>query len=464
MFNFSEYFSYQEKTNDKLSKEKRHRRRGQRKSMQKRLKQSSLFFKNIIDDLWIDIFYFCNVKDFISINKCCKHFNNLTNYKLYHRINLYWKYQSKITYYKNIDNNDTCINNDWREFYLQFKKLSKHSQKTSMDTSLVDLMTEAARFDLVNIGAFAFEKLGSSSYNKATACDDTVELVVQNFLIKLTDLQRFSLALQSCMAQDAIETFKHILSMLKLKLDANEGQDYDIMLEKIIDASCIFLLPSDLFSEFMAKLKESQLAKHGDSNVEEVNRCNFVRNIVLNTFMDMDMVQACYIPMLAVCCVRNAVKIGEYLLSNYGINKMYVKTWRVHSSLPKAFSFWSEHFLGASMIGIVCQYQHIEMIDLLVRNGADPNIMGDINLPNHWQSMNFVSRAVETCDLAMVKLALKPQFKTTKDMINCIDTRTDATPLMRAVSNNCVEIAFVLIKAGADINIRNAQVCYITSI
>ena len=115
-----EYLSYQEDDNqDTIVKPKRHHKRGQRKSVQKRLsiKESSLFLFNIIDDLWIDIFYFCNVKDFLSINKCCKHFNNLTNYKLFHRINLYWKFQSKITYYKDIDDNDTCIDNNCKIIY-----------------------------------------------------------------------------------------------------------------------------------------------------------------------------------------------------------------------------------------------------------------------------------------------------------------------------------------------------------
>ena len=67
----------------------------------------SCFIKNIIDDLWINVFYFCNVKDFLSIHNSCKYFNNLTNYKLQHRINLYWKYQTKITYWNDI--NDCCF-------------------------------------------------------------------------------------------------------------------------------------------------------------------------------------------------------------------------------------------------------------------------------------------------------------------------------------------------------------------
>ena len=60
----------------------------------------------------------------------------------------------------------------------------------------------------------------------------------------------------------------------------------------------------------------------------------------------------------------------------------------------------------------------------------------------------------------MVKLAFKPEFQTTKEMIDSVDRFTDETPLMCAVNNGCVDIARLLINAGADMNIQNSEVCY----
>ena len=89
------------------------------------------------------------------------------------------------------------------------------------------------------------------------------------------------------------------------------------------------------------------------------------------------------------------------------------------------------------MIGIASVKKYIEMIELLVKNGADPNILGDQNVPDNdidrqWQSRSFLSMAVQSCDVKMVKLAIKPEFHTTKEMINSVERLDDVTPLMIA--------------------------------
>ena len=260
-----------------------------------------------------------------------------------------------------------------------------------------------------------------------------------------------------------IETFKCILSRVKQKAihcngnntnanaNVNDSDNYGVMFQKVIETSSVLVATNDIYFKFATKLKThpTELAKHCNSNFSE--------NIIINIFMDMT--KDYFIPMLTICCSYNAVKIGEYSLSNYEVNKSYVQNWRVPSL---TFLQRLKPFVAASMIGIACEYKFIEMIELLVRNGANPNIMGDINLPNHWQSKNFLSRAIETCDMKMVELALKPEFQTTIDMINTIDIQSDTTPLMRAVHDNCVDITRMLIKAGADINIQNTLVCCIT--
>ena len=81
----------------------------------------------IIDDLWIDIFCFLSVKNFLSIGKTCRKFHSLitdgtvkSGYN--NRINNYWETQCK-----NIcDNIDANYETDeWFKFYCELKKIIK---------------------------------------------------------------------------------------------------------------------------------------------------------------------------------------------------------------------------------------------------------------------------------------------------------------------------------------------------
>ena len=85
---------------------------------------------SIIDDLWINIVQMCNVKSFLSINKTCKHFNNLTSIKNNKKKNYnfqlkqYWKNQCGIICdnfnheYKHINTNSDNYN--WYQMYQEF--------------------------------------------------------------------------------------------------------------------------------------------------------------------------------------------------------------------------------------------------------------------------------------------------------------------------------------------------------
>ena len=72
---------------------------------------SGFHIDRIIDDVWIDVFCFCNVTDFLSIRQCCQHFNDLTNYTISPRMNQYWKLQTKLSYFDCINSDTQCITN-----------------------------------------------------------------------------------------------------------------------------------------------------------------------------------------------------------------------------------------------------------------------------------------------------------------------------------------------------------------
>ena len=362
------------------------------------------------------------------------------------------------------------MNNDWFKFYLQLKKLSKNSSSklTLTNTTLEILTCEAFRLDLPSIGSFAFYKLWSSynvqAFRILCKYEDNLEKIFASFLIELNNLQRFSDFFRWCVTSDSIDTFKCILSIMAHKAHCHVNDhdknmyDFHEMFDKILNTSSFWWGENDLLSQIKVKVQGCL-----DRQVNVPDHCNHMRNVLVNAYMAME--KEYFIPILALCCVNNSVKIGEYLLSNFNINKTYVNHWQLSSFALKEFDLPSNLLLGASMIGIACQYKHIGMIELLVKYGANPNILGDKNISlddttRRWQSSSFLLWSVHTGETKLVELALKPQFQTTKAILNSIDEHVGGTPLMIAVAHNHVAIVRLLVQAGADINIKNDQVCF----
>ena len=117
------------------------------------------------------------------------------------------------------------------------------------------------------------------------------------------------------------------------------------------------------------------------------------------------------------------------------------------------------------MVGIASRgAKSIEMIELLVKNGADPNILGDQNVPDNdidrqWQSVPLLVFAAQRRDVTMFESALKFETTLLKQIINFSDKRTGGTPLMVAVVNGYTEIVRILVQAGADVNVEDRYVC-----
>lgn len=53
--------------------------------------------RNMIDDIWIKVFYHLNVSNFLAVHLTCQHFHDITKMntdnKYCHQINKYWKLQ-----------------------------------------------------------------------------------------------------------------------------------------------------------------------------------------------------------------------------------------------------------------------------------------------------------------------------------------------------------------------------------
>ena len=71
---------------------------------------------DIIDDIWMEIFYYLNFKSIIHISSACRHFHMLTHSKKYLKMHRYWKWKCKT-----ICNDIEILNyetDDWYSFFI----------------------------------------------------------------------------------------------------------------------------------------------------------------------------------------------------------------------------------------------------------------------------------------------------------------------------------------------------------
>lgn len=75
---------------------------------------------DINGDVWMEIFFYCNVKDFLAIALTCNYIHSLTDNTKYNMINKFWQYHSK----------QLCLDieilnfktKDWKQFYVSLCK------------------------------------------------------------------------------------------------------------------------------------------------------------------------------------------------------------------------------------------------------------------------------------------------------------------------------------------------------
>ena len=177
---------------------------------------SNIEIFDIIDDAWISVILYCNVKDFLSLRLSCKHFNLLTNHKRYNQINKYWKHVcQRLCQDIDILNFET---NDWFNFFISFSKfLMKEIELRGLDRhniilSIWDLIClakdETARgtFPML-IGQIRRPIRYNYNYNSKTADDDYGD-IDHDHDKNINDLSPRSYPIISACKNDNIEVFK----------------------------------------------------------------------------------------------------------------------------------------------------------------------------------------------------------------------------------------------------------------
>ena len=254
------------------------------------------------------------------------------------------------------------------------------------------LIVDAVDLGLISIASFVLEKFRSLN---PPVCDDTARTVTKYLSLRLKQLDVFSYILKSRIVEGSIEIFKYMSLRLNqaIRTNSTEHSDYHEVINTMIHTCSLDYRSCDAFSALIPEFEEILKKSKPNPNVQD--RCGYMKNILFNAYMATN--EEYVIPMLALCCFFNSVKIAEYLFANFKtINEMYVKNWRLSANFLKTFKIVTSFnvFLGSSMIGIASQCTHIEMIELLVKNGANPNILGDVNtvnVANHWQNNSFLS-------------------------------------------------------------------------
>ena len=77
------------------------------------------FIDDIVADIWVEIFCFMNIKEFLLIREICKEFYKITMPTI-DRINKFWQRKCKQMC---CDINPNYNTNEWNRFYWELKKL-----------------------------------------------------------------------------------------------------------------------------------------------------------------------------------------------------------------------------------------------------------------------------------------------------------------------------------------------------
>ena len=141
-----------------------------------------------------------------------------------------------------------------------------------------------------------------------------------------------------------------------------------------------------------------------------------------------------------------------------------------------------------TLLMLGCRYKHLNAVKMLLQRGADPDVFTDLDLSalkicvssldqdifeiilklsKRSYDMNsllveFIKQMIFMIILDKGSLKQKRYFKFLKRLlelgadINTLDDR-ERTPLMNAVTNDCRELAQVILEAGANVNIRDPE-------
>ena len=177
----------------------------------------------VIDDIWIDIFCFLSIKDFLDIQRICKKFNHLTNVSTNNRINTHWKFYCQLLCKEMESNNFIPIGRQWKPFYkklfnfminqqLYYPNVTR-SQLLSYDVKQVELRKVETIFSIV-IGA---------------DCLEILEMLLGN-------IKNFSFSVSSAVSSKRVKMFEYLMQFPK-NIDLRPAPDDSGLRKACIDGT-----------------------------------------------------------------------------------------------------------------------------------------------------------------------------------------------------------------------------------
>lgn len=228
----------------------------------------------IIDDVWINVFFHLNAYDFLVIRRTCKHFQQLTNSSSFARIYNYWELQCRVvcTNIANaIENGFAIEKNQWYTLYRQliqfFKLHSKSGNHITIDidkTTKRDPILDACRNDFFLIFKMLIcdkDKYKNRDINKRLTWESTPFWSLEYTLLKCCCLRQYKCDKVIQFLLDENKSKELFTNGDKINVIGSASSQYD-SLETCLLAAC------DRRKYEMVKL----LLKHPNMTSDGINR------------------------------------------------------------------------------------------------------------------------------------------------------------------------------------------------
>ena len=434
----------------------------------------------MIDDLWIDVFKFCPVVDFLHIRETCRKFSKIT-IETNPRINQYWQLLCK-QLCSSIES--SYKTKKWYEIYWELRKLLRdHGYIEKIDDKTHDIVVPEPPIKLTRYLKDSRSNPQKHSNNTSTNDHDDIN---PNSTCNKDDIPPI---LQFC-AHGCVNLLDmRFYQQIKLQLQSNNINDNNIEINNI----------EDVMDNVDININQLQLNGKSD-NCNELTLKDIVSNVINYRERSLNNGKWGNHCALFVASRVGTVNIVEYLLTTFGtiINidnsnvvdraPLFMASFFGHTKIIHLLLNHSTMTIshinkqdtkGFTSLFVAAQNGHFEIVQLLMQHGADVNIAEARSHTPLWIASlrgrnDIVECLIESnkvknydrCGMQTILYAAAQNnqwkcvellTKSGKCDINLAND-TGASPLWRAASMGCIESLKVLVEYGADVEQREKQV------
>ena len=421
----------------------------------------SVFIKQIIDDLWIDVFTFCAVVEFVHVGETCKKFAKITN-DSNPRINKYWEISCK-QLCSSIE--PTYQTKKWHDIYWELRNLLyRHGYIEKIDDKTHDIIEPKPPIELRR-HLRSLQTVKSNS----TCNNDDIPVFLQfcaHDCPNLLDMKFYQLIKFQLINND---------SNIDINIDVDINNTQDII--NHINGNNLKSDEKLVYQEIVSNVINQSEKSLNDDKYR--NNCALYMAARSGATKIVEYLLSTFAPVININNPNLGDRTPLYIAAFYGYIKI-VELLLNHEKMTIS-GINKQDRKGFNSLFVAAQHGHIEIVELLIKHGADVNISNDqSNTPLWIASLRGYSEVVK-CLIESNKViyynrcgtqtasslyvaAQNNHWKCVELLLKSgkCDINLDhngATPLWKAALEGSIQTLKLLVENGANVEQSDNQVC-----